>query len=33
MIEQTVGIAQSVPESAGVHSDIVDEQNQFHGNC
>ncbi|CAB3991128.1 Werner syndrome ATP-dependent helicase-like 1 [Paramuricea clavata] len=28
MIEQAVGIAQSVPESAGVHAHIVDEQTQ-----
>jgi hypothetical protein len=33
MIEQAVDIAQSVPESAGVHAHIVDEQTQINGNC
>jgi hypothetical protein len=33
MIEQAVGIAQSVPESAGVHAHVVDKQNRVNGNC
>jgi hypothetical protein len=33
MIEQAIGIAETVPESTGIPADIVDEQTQVNGNC